>query len=60
MEITIKFEVDPDDLAEVIPTLLDAPSRGPIADLVDLIQWALYDSDEGPQLAGHFNVITKP
>ena len=60
MEITIKFEVDPDDLAEVMPTLLDAPSRGPKADLVDLLQWALYDNDGGPQLAGNFNVIPKP
>ena len=58
MEITIKFTVDPDDLAEVMPNLLDAPSRGGQADLVDLIQWALYDSDEGPQLAGQFDVTS--
>jgi len=56
MEITIKFEIDPNDL-EVMPTLLDAPSRGPIADFVDLIQWAVYDNREGPQLEGNFKVI---
>ena len=56
-QITITFTVSPADLAEVIPTLLDAPSRGTQADLVDLIQWALYDSVGGPQIEGYFTVI---
>ena len=60
MKIIIKFDVDPDDLAEVMDTLLNAPSRGPVDDLADLLQWALYDRDEGPQLLGNFNVIQKP
>jgi len=55
-QITITFTVSPADLAEVMPTLLDAPSRGAQADLVDLIQWALYDADSGPQIEGCFNV----
>lgn len=58
MEIVIRFTVKPDDLAEVMGTILDAPSRNAQADLVDLIQWALYDSEEGPQLGGYFDVIT--
>lgn len=56
-EITIRFTVDADDLAEAVRSLLDSPSKGEQADLVYLIQYALYDDNDGPQLEGVFDVI---
>ena len=54
--ITLEFSVVPDDLEEATLTLLGTASRKPEANLVNLVQYALYDNADGAQLNGHFVV----
>lgn len=54
--ITLEFNVTPDDLEKATLTLLGTASRNPEANLVDLVQYALYDNADGSQLNGNFVV----
>ncbi len=54
--INLEFSVVPDDLKEATLTLLGTASRNPETNLVNLVQYALYDNADGSQLNGHFVV----
>lgn len=66
-QIIIAFELEDADVLEGMKNSMPLywqelvksgvqPEEGQRA-LVELLQWALYDDDEGPQLAGQFNVL---
>ncbi len=56
MIITLEFNVDKDDLEEATVSLLGDASINPEVNLVDLVQYTMYDSIDGSQLLGQFNV----
>ena len=57
-KVLIEFCVEPEDLANVVHRLTGLCAETAQSNLVRLLQHCIYDDQDGPQLAGFFEVMS--